>query len=172
MLCKANPPSSSENINSTARVFIFPFLMAMFSLMLKTIHTLCFISLCLSKKAPSIVCFLENFISFFVCYKSKILFTIKCKTNQCNKSGKYSPRVSFRTRQVTKQVTMTSTTWFFLCFKVRLSRLRKFLPNWNFPQPCSEKYHHLFVWCLKNKWIWLFIKGSRASFSTIFCMIF
>ena len=79
MLCKANPPSSSENINSTARVFIFPFLMAMFSLMLKTIHTLCFISLCLSKKAPSLVCFLENFISFFVCYKSKILFTINIK---------------------------------------------------------------------------------------------
>ena len=35
--------------------------------------------------------------------------------------------------------------------KVGLSRLRKFLPNQIFPQPCSKKYHHLFVWCLKLK---------------------
>ena len=34
-------------------------------------------------------------------------------------------------------------------FKVGLSCLRKFLPNENFPQPRSKKYHHLFVWCLK-----------------------
>ena len=35
--------------------------------------------------------------------------------------------------------------------KVGLSRFRKFFPNWNFPQPCSKKYHHLFVSCLKLK---------------------
>ena len=29
--------------------------------------------------------------------------------------------------------------------KVGLSRSRKFLPNQNFPQSCSKKYHHLFV---------------------------
>ena len=32
-------------------------------------------------------------------------------------------------------------------FKVGPSPLRKFLPNQNFPQSCSEKYHFLFVWC-------------------------
>ena len=36
-------------------------------------------------------------------------------------------------------------------FKVGLPRLRKFLSNQNFPQPCSKKYHHLFVWSLKLK---------------------
>ena len=36
-------------------------------------------------------------------------------------------------------------------FKVGLSLLRKFLPNWNFPQPSLKKYHHLFFWCLKLK---------------------
>ena len=35
--------------------------------------------------------------------------------------------------------------------KVGLLRFKKFLPNWNFPQPCSKKYHHLFIWCLKLK---------------------
>ena len=32
-------------------------------------------SLFFSKGAPPLVCFLENFISFFKCYKPKILFT-------------------------------------------------------------------------------------------------
>ena len=40
---------------------------------------------------------LGEFYFLFVCYKSKILFTIKYKINQCNKSGKDSHRVSFRT---------------------------------------------------------------------------
>ena len=35
--------------------------------------------------------------------------------------------------------------------QVGLSRFRKLLPNWNFPQPCSKKYHNLFAWCLKLK---------------------
>ena len=34
---------------------------------------------------------------------------------------------------------------------VNFSRLGKFLPNSNYPQPCSKKYHHSFVWCLKLK---------------------
>ena len=38
-----------------------------------------------------------------------------------------------------------------LIIKVVLLRLRKFLPNENFPQPCLKKYHHFFVWCLKLK---------------------
>ena len=103
-----------------ACVSIFPFLMTMFSLILKTIHTLCFISLCLSKRAQLLVCYLENFISFFMCYKSKTVFTIKYKTNQCNKSVRYSPCVSFRIWQVMKQVTMTSTIWFLLCFRMSM----------------------------------------------------
>ena len=35
--------------------------------------------------------------------------------------------------------------------KVGLLRSTKFLPNKNFPQSCSKKYHHLFVWCLNMK---------------------
>ena len=35
--------------------------------------------------------------------------------------------------------------------KVKLSRLRKFLPNRNFHHPFSKKYHHLFAWYLKLK---------------------
>ena len=35
--------------------------------------------------------------------------------------------------------------------KAGLSRLRKYLPNQNFRQPCSKKYHYLFGWCLKLK---------------------
>ena len=40
---------------------------------------------------------------------------------------------------------------FYQCIKVGLSRLRKFFPKATFPQPCSKKYHHLFVLYLKLK---------------------
>ena len=32
-------------------------------------------------------------------------------------------------------------------FKLGLSRLSKTFSNQCFSQPCSKKYHHLFVWC-------------------------
>ena len=35
--------------------------------------------------------------------------------------------------------------------KVKLSRLKTFLPNRNFHHPFSKKCHHLFVWYLKLK---------------------
>ena len=57
---------------------------------------------------------------------------------------------SFQTRNMQEPVFITTDT-IKNDFKVGLSRSRKFLPNYNYPQSCSEKHHHLFVSCLKIK---------------------